>query len=174
MRWDAVGLRVTITVGAGPGPRSRRSPTVLFRCTTGPSSTPPARPPTVTKPARHHVLLMRRNRKTSEYAFYRAGRPHRSRSRPWSRSPGAAGASRSPFASGKELSALDEHQVRSWTSWQRWSALAILAHALLSVLAATEPPSDPATDLIRLTRNEIRHLLTNAFQPVHDVLHVVR
>jgi SRSO17 transposase len=43
------------------------------------------------------------------------------------------------FAAGKELAALDEHQVRTWTSWQRWTALAILAHAFLSVMAATEP-----------------------------------
>jgi hypothetical protein len=44
------------------------------------------------------------------------------------------------FAAGKELAALDEHQVRTWRSWQRWSALAILAYAFLSVMAATEPP----------------------------------
>jgi hypothetical protein len=30
------------------------------------------------------------------------------------------------FAAGKELAALDEHQVRT-TSWRRWTALAILA-----------------------------------------------
>jgi SRSO17 transposase len=24
------------------------------------------------------------------------------------------------FAASKELAALDEHQVRSWTSWHRW------------------------------------------------------
>ena len=43
------------------------------------------------------------------------------------------------FAAGKELAALDEHQVRSWTSWHRWTILALLAHAFLSVLAATQP-----------------------------------
>ena len=39
------------------------------------------------------------------------------------------------FAGGKELAALNEHQVRSWTSWHRWTILALLAHAFLSVLA---------------------------------------
>jgi len=64
------------------------------------------------------------------------------------------------FAGGKELAALDEHQVRSWTSWHRWTILALLAHAFLSVLAsqaAAHPGDDP---LIPLTRHEIRRLLT--------------
>jgi SRSO17 transposase len=66
------------------------------------------------------------------------------------------------FAAGKELAALDEHQVRSWTSWHRWTILALLAHAFLSVLAAISsddnaPRSGP---LIPLTRNEIRRLFT--------------
>jgi hypothetical protein len=29
--------------------------------------------------------------------------------------------------------------VRSWTSWHRWTILALLAHAFLSVLAAAQP-----------------------------------
>ena len=44
------------------------------------------------------------------------------------------------FAAGKELAALDEHQVRTWASWHRWTILALLAHAFLSVLAASQPP----------------------------------
>jgi len=40
------------------------------------------------------------------------------------------------FAAGKELAALDEHQVRSWASWHRWT---LLACAFLSVLAAARP-----------------------------------
>jgi hypothetical protein len=76
------------------------------------------------------------------------------------------------FAAGKELAALDQHQVRGWRSWQRWTALAVLAHAFLSVMAATEP--EPVSDtLIRLTRNEIRRLLAAAIQPRHDIAHVL-
>jgi hypothetical protein len=30
---------------------------------------------------------------------------------------------------GKGLAGLDEHQVRRWTSWQRWTVFAMLAHA---------------------------------------------
>ena len=63
------------------------------------------------------------------------------------------------FAAGKELAALDEHQVRSWTSWHRRAILALLACAFLSVLAATQPGSDRTHDqLIPLTRHEIRRL----------------
>jgi SRSO17 transposase len=47
------------------------------------------------------------------------------------------------FQSGKELAALDQRQVRRWTSWHRWTALARLAHALVSVLTATAWPPDP-------------------------------
>ena len=65
------------------------------------------------------------------------------------------------FAGGKELAALDEHQVRSWTSWHRWTILALLAHAFLSVLAGQAAASHPDDDqLIPLTRHEIRRLLT--------------
>ena len=65
------------------------------------------------------------------------------------------------FAGGKELAALDEHQVRTWTSWHRWTILALLAHAFLSVLASQDTSSQPGSDLlIPLTRHEIRRLFT--------------
>jgi hypothetical protein len=64
--------------------------------------------------------------------------------------------------SAKELTGLEEHQVRCWTSWYRWTKLALLAHAFLSVLAATQPDgSHPHQDqLIPLIRNEICRLST--------------
>jgi hypothetical protein len=66
------------------------------------------------------------------------------------------------FAAGKELAALDEHQVRSWTSWHRWTILALLACAFLAVLAASQPDPGRAHDdqLIPLICHEIRRLLT--------------
>jgi SRSO17 transposase len=42
------------------------------------------------------------------------------------------------FQGGKGLAGLDEHQVRRWPPWRRWTLLAMLAHALLAVLAAGE------------------------------------
>ncbi len=72
--------------------------------------------------------------------------------------------------------ARDEHQVRTWTSWRRWTLLAMLAHAFLTVLAATQPEPEAEEDgLIALTRNEIRRLfsaLTLAIDhPISDVAH---
>jgi SRSO17 transposase len=124
-------------------------------------------------PDGHHWLLIRRNRTTGEYAFYRAFSPALVPLSALVRVAGRRWSIEESFAAGKELAALDEHQVRTWTSWQRWTALSILTHAFLSVMAATEP--DPETDngLIRLTRNEIRRLLAAAVQPVHDIIHVL-
>ena len=80
------------------------------------------------------------------------------------------------FQSGKELTALDEHQVRRWTPQHRWTILAMLAHAFLSITAATERAARPApTRLIPLTRNDIRHLfveLVTRRRP--DSTHVLR
>jgi hypothetical protein len=63
------------------------------------------------------------------------------------------------FQAGKGLAGLDEHQVRRWVSWQRWTLLAMTAHALLAVIAAREHSLRPAPDgMIVLTCNEIRRL----------------
>jgi hypothetical protein len=65
------------------------------------------------------------------------------------------------FQAGKGLAGLDEHQVRRWTSWRRWTVLAMLAHALLAVIAAHEHTNRPApAGMIALTCNEIRRLFT--------------
>jgi hypothetical protein len=85
------------------------------------------------------------------------------------------------FAGSKELAALDQHQVRTWTSWMRWTILAMLAHAFLSVMTATQPGPGPdgthrdhaGHELIPLTRNEIRRLFTSLShqpRPVPDQL----
>jgi hypothetical protein len=51
--------------------------------------------------------------------------------------------------------------VRRWTSWRRWTLLAMIAHALLAVIAAHEHSTRPAPDgLIALTCSEIRRLFT--------------
>jgi SRSO17 transposase len=121
----------------------------------------------------HHWLLIRRNRTTGELAFYRAYSPTKVPINALVKVAGRRWTIEESFAASKELAALDEHQVRTWTSWHRWSALAVLAHAFLSVMAATEPVPDQNTGLIRLTRNEIRRLLTAAIAPVHRIEHVI-
>jgi SRSO17 transposase len=42
------------------------------------------------------------------------------------------------FQAGKGLVGLDEQQVHRWTSWRRWTLLAMLAHALLAVIVGHE------------------------------------
>jgi SRSO17 transposase len=121
-----------------------------------------------------HWLLIRRNRRTGELAFYRAFSPTPVPLSALVRVAGTRWKIEESFQSGKELAALDEHQVRRWTSWHRWSVLAMLAHAFLSVMTATEPPPEPDSGLIALTRNEIRRLFTAAITPLRHPAHILR
>jgi len=113
-----------------------------------------------------HWLLIRRRISDGEYAFYLAHAPGPVPLAQLVKVAGSRWKVEDGFAAGKELAALDEHQVRSWTSWHRWTILALLACAFLSVLAATQPhDSHPGDDqLIPLTRNEIRRLFTGLSQ----------
>ena len=49
-----------------------------------------------------------------------------------------------PTQSAKGLVGLDQHQVRRWESWHRWTTLAMLAHAFLAVATAIERDHAPA------------------------------
>lgn len=113
-----------------------------------------------------HWLLIRRRISDGEYAFYLAHAPGPVPLTQLVKVAGSRWKVEDGFAAGKELAALDEHQVRSWTSWHRWTILALLACAFLSVLAATQPDAgQPGDDqLIPLTRNEIRRLFTGLCQ----------
>ena len=122
--------------------------------------------PAVTEGQGPHWLLIRRRISDGEYAFYRAHAPGPVPLTQLVKVAGSRWKVEDGFAGGKELAALDEHQVRSWTSWHRWTILALLAHAFLSVLASRASDRPPADDLlIPLTRHEIRRLLTGLDQP---------
>ncbi len=86
-----------------------------------------------------HWLLIRRRISDGEYAFYRAHAPGPVPPAQLVRVAGSRWKIEDGFAAGKELAGLEEYQVRSWTSWHRWTILALLAHAFLSVLAARQP-----------------------------------
>jgi SRSO17 transposase len=105
-----------------------------------------------------HRLLLRRNRSTGEVACYRTWTPAPVRLARLVTVAGTRWRIEEGFQTAKELAALDQHQVRTWTSWHRWTTLALLAHAFLSVLAATHHHQQEG--LIPLTRNEIRRLFS--------------
>jgi SRSO17 transposase len=113
-----------------------------------------------------HWLLIRRRISDGEYAFYRAHAPRPVPLAQLVRVAGSRWKAEDGFAAGKELTALDEHQVRSWTSWHRWTILALLACAFLSVLAASQPAGNSTRhdQLVPLTRHEIRRLFTGPGQ----------
>ena len=121
--------------------------------------------PAVTEGSGPHWLLIRRRISDGEYAFYRAHAPHPVPLAQLVRVAGSRWKVEDGFAGGKELAALDEHQVRSWISWHRWTILALLAYAFLSVLASQAGNNQPHDELlIPLTRHEIRRLLTGLRQ----------
>ncbi|MFD2765853.1 hypothetical protein ACFSX1_17060 [Micromonospora eburnea] len=77
------------------------------------------------------------------------------------------------FQAGKGQVGLDLYQVRSWSGWHRFVTLAMLALAVLTILAAQQPDTDP--ELIALTVAEIRRflnalVLTASLPPGH-ILH---
>ncbi|MFF1482492.1 IS701 family transposase, partial [Streptomyces sp. NPDC058301] len=80
------------------------------------------------------------------------------------------------FQAAKGLAGLDEHQVRRWNSWHRWTTLAMLAHVFLAITAAIERTvSASSPELIPLTCSGIRRLLATLLsQPVRDLAHQLR
>ena len=120
-------------------------------------------------------LLIRRNDTTGELAHHRCYSP---RPVPLSTPVKVAGQRwriEESFQAAKTLTGIDQHQVRRWTSWHRWTTLAMLAHAFLAVTTAGERDQTPTpTGLIELTVNEFRKLfdalLLTAGRTVHALL----
>jgi hypothetical protein len=104
----------------------------------------------------HHALLMRRNDTTGEPAWSRCwtiGDLVRVAGRRWTVEEN--------FQAAKTHAGLDEHQVRRWDSWHRWTTLAMLARAFLTILAAAMNDTEPAlaaAGLITVTLGEARRL----------------
>ena len=118
-------------------------------------------------------LLIRRNNATGELAYYRCWSPAPVPLRELVRVAGRRWTIEESFQASKTLTGLDQHQVRRWTSWHRWTILAMLAYALLAVLAATERAETPTPQgLIALTCNEIHRLFnTLIVEPIQDLRH---
>jgi SRSO17 transposase len=109
-------------------------------------------------PGQHH-LLIRRNLSTGELAYLRCYSPGPVPLRTLARVAGQRWRIEESFQAAKGLTGLDQHQVRRWTSWHRWTTLAMLAHAFLAVATAAERDAAPTpAGLIDLTLNEFRRL----------------
>jgi hypothetical protein len=119
--------------------------------------------------AGQHWLLVRRNQRTGELAFYRCDAP---RPTPLARLVGVAGQRwriEERFQTANGLVGLDAHQVCRWCSWYRWATLAMLAHAFLVVAALIEGTRHPAPPgLVAVTCYEVQHLFA---VPVTDPGH---
>jgi hypothetical protein len=92
---------------------------------------------------RVHHLLIRRNDTTGEHAYLRC---YSARPVPLRTLVAVAGQRwriEESFQAAKGLVGLDQHQVRRWTSWHRWTTLAMLAHAFLAVACAAERDTTP-------------------------------
>jgi SRSO17 transposase len=109
----------------------------------------------------HHWLLVRRHPRHGELAFYRCYCSTAVRLGDLVRVAGRRWTIEESSQAAKGLAGLDDHQVRRWLAWRRWTLRAMLAHALLAVIAATERTEHPPDELIPLTCNEIRHLFTS-------------
>ncbi|MET9079181.1 IS701 family transposase [Streptomyces sp. NPDC004232] len=114
----------------------------------------------------HRSLLVRCNRRTGELAFSRC---YSARPVPLTTLVTVAGrrwTGEETFQAAKGLAGLDEHQVRRWTSWHRWTTLAMLAHAFLVVTAAVERTTTTTPPgLAPLTCAEIQRLFAAFVAP---------
>jgi SRSO17 transposase len=106
-----------------------------------------------------HHLLIRRNDTTGELAYLRSYSPRPATLHTLVTVAGQRWRIEESFQAAKGLTGLDQHQVRRWRSWHRWTTLAMLAHAFLAVTTAAERDTQPTpAGLIALTVNEFRRL----------------
>jgi SRSO17 transposase len=126
--------------------------------------------------AGQHWLMIRRNQRTGELAYYRCFMPCPVPLAVLVRVAGRRWRIEEAFQTGKGLAGLDQHQVRCWRSWYRWVTLAMLAYAFLVVAAVTEHTRQPPpSGLIGLTCNEIQHLFAALVaRPSGDLGHRLR
>lgn len=119
----------------------------------------------------HHWLLIRRRISDGELAFYRCWSPGREHFRRLVAVAGRRWSIETCFQTGKGIG-LDQHQVRRWSSWYRYTTLVMFAHAILTVIAARERAQHRDESLIPLTLNEIRRLLAKlAINAIHAIDH---
>ncbi len=112
------------------------------------------------------MLLVRRNDTTGELAYHLCFTPKPVPMATLVRVAGQRWRIEENFQAVKGLVGLDQHQVRRWDSWHRWTTLAMLAHAFLTVITALARDDENSHHgLIAITVAETRrlfHALTGA------------
>lgn len=132
---------------------------------------------TDTDPGDHgrHSLLIRKNYTTGELAFYRCWSPQPVSLATLVRVAGIRWTVEEGFQAAKSQVGLDQHQVRHWNSWHRFTTLALAALAVLTICAADshDRDDDPSRHtMIELTVNEIRRLInTIIIEPARHLTH---
>jgi SRSO17 transposase len=104
-----------------------------------------------------HTLLIRRAG-DGELAFYRCWAPSPTPLATLVRVAGSRWAVEESFQAAKGQVGLDHYQCRGWTTWHRFTLMAMLALAILTAIGA-RMPVHRNDDLIALTVPEIRRLI---------------
>jgi SRSO17 transposase len=113
-----------------------------------------------------HWLLIRRRIRDGQLAFYRCHSPTRVGLPTLVRIAGTRWAVECCFQNAKGAVGLDQHQVRRWDSWHRYTTLVMLAAAILTAIAAAERRQPAEPGLIALTVIEIRRLFAKLIAAV--------
>ncbi|HEX5142923.1 MAG TPA: IS701 family transposase [Mycobacterium sp.] len=113
-----------------------------------------------------HWLLVRRRISDGELAFYRCWAPTLVALPTLVRVAGIRWAVECCFQNAKGAVGLDQHQVRRWDSWHRYTTLVMLAAAILAAIAAAEHRRATKPGLIPLTVIEIRRLFAKLITAV--------
>jgi hypothetical protein len=120
---------------------------------------------------------VRAGRRPGELAFYRCWTPGPAGLAQLVRVAGVRWIVEESFQAGKGQVGLDQHPVRRWTSWHRFTTLAIAALAVLAICAADARTADrhAQPDMIELTVNEIRRLINVLLiRPARSVANCLR
>jgi SRSO17 transposase len=119
-----------------------------------------------------HSLLIRRNYTTGELAFYRCWTPRPAGLAQLVRVAGIRWIVEEGFQAAKGQAGLDQHQVRRWQSWHRFTTLALAALAILAICAADTAEDRAQPDTTRLSIAEIRRLINILIlHPVGSITH---
>jgi SRSO17 transposase len=98
----------------------------------------------------HAVLLLRRHRYTGTVSSFLCWTPHPVPLAKLIRVAVTRWRIEEDHQLSKQVSGLDSGQVTTWTSWHRWTAISLLACALLAVAAAWQRAADSSAGILEL------------------------